>query len=168
MRPATGDSAAKGSGAPVTIQEIQDHVWIYSHEAHPDDEPRMAARELTGGFASDGAQIAMEAADGGGRRKMARIIHECSALQQESDELRKRIARSSSGDEGDDQRAERLESSYSAMRYRKFLDKRGAKAPDFIDHCDFRQLRSERKAEKEKMRTIGWSGVVLQASERNK
>jgi hypothetical protein len=53
------------------------------------------------------------------------------------------------------------------MRYRKFLDKRGAQVPDFIDNCDFRALRSERKAEKEKMKTIGGSGVMLQRPQRN-
>jgi hypothetical protein len=166
--PATADSTGPGRSAPVTIQEIQDHVWMYSHEVHPDDEPRMIPKPLTGGFASDGAQMMMEVANKGGRRKMARIIHECSAVQQESDELRRKIARRSVGDKGHEERAKKLERSYSAMRYRKFLDKRGVKAPDFIDHCDFKQLRSERKAEKEKMRSLGWSGVMLQASEKHK
>jgi hypothetical protein len=159
----SADLMLTGTGE-VTIPEIKDHVWSYSHEAKPKSDVQARLREIDGTIEREGQRRTMPVAAGGRRRKVSRIIQECSAVHNESGAGRntRRGATDYARKSGE------LEQCYSAMRFRKYLDKRKMKAPDFIDHCDFRVLQAERQAEKERIRAIGWSGMVLTARQRLK
>jgi hypothetical protein len=129
---------------PVTISQIRDHVWIYSHEQHPKGDTDLTAHALDGEM----VEGTLNVRESRGRRKVTTIVRGYSAVEQEGRNMRKGVI-------GRPLRAARsaeLESCYSALRYRKYLFKNHCVVPDFIDECDFQQLQAQRRAEKEKER----------------
>jgi hypothetical protein len=149
-------------GTPaVTISEIQDHIWIHSHEEHPRGDADRTVRSLDADLSEGHINIR----ESRGRRKVTQIVKSYSAVEQESQELqRKLLGKQTQLRKGTKLRPV-LEGCYSALRLRKFLDRNNLDVPDFIEDCDFQKLQEERRAEKEKerLKKIAESGNLMES-----
>jgi hypothetical protein len=128
--------------APVTMSEIQDHIWLFSREQNPRGEEERTARSVDGDFT--GKSLCVR--ESRGKKKVTTILRLYSSAEEAAS--RRVGSRRRPPSPRALQAAESLSQCYSALRYRKFLERGRMVVPDFIDNCDFQQLQAERRAEK--------------------
>ncbi|OHT02010.1 hypothetical protein TRFO_31033 [Tritrichomonas foetus] len=159
------------TSGPVTIQDIEEQVWLHSHEVnHSNEEVGRKVEYLNGqildsGGGKTGNQPQIAYSYNRGQRKIRNAIKELSSVQKESEELRDRI----SGKYGITTKKgqmikENIEKSYSALRYKKYLYKQKLDVPEFIEDADFSSLQNKRKTVKDAVKSVGWEKYYISSS----
>lgn len=126
----TSDTLCVTSG-PVTTNDIKDHVWIYSHEECKTSENLFIPKYFADSIIEENERITINKAITKGQKKFFSAVDECSNAKKESEDLRCLLNRK------DERFKEKLENSYSAMKYNKYLHQNNMEIPDYIDDLNF-------------------------------
>lgn len=142
------NSPAQFFTAMPTIQDIKDHVWLWCHENGPKEE-KDPIHEYPARFVrKSGVNEAIKETTAG-ERKVKRIISRYSKTEREREANQQKIlSHKIKLSTSEEENRKRLSKSYSAMKYRKYSDKKRTNNPDFIEDLDFTELKQERRVEK--------------------
>ncbi|OHT15040.1 hypothetical protein TRFO_14557 [Tritrichomonas foetus] len=126
--------------ASVTIDDIKEHVWMHCHENELEKKEHDYVKLCQAHFIPQkGSQkpVANFTYDYG-ERKVKNIIRSHSKIEQDREAIRQKAYRERY--EMTDKKR-RIESSYCAYKYQKYLYNKRSGIPDFLDEADFTEAK---------------------------
>ena len=150
--------------APATIHDLEEQVWAHSHELNKKDNDKKV-EGLNAEFVHDNTgHYQIVKIHSRGERKLKKAIQETSFAEHEIMDLNKSL-KGTSLKKGKEQKIlKELENSYSAYKYKKYLDKQKLDVPDFFERADFSNIQISRRSVKDMVKTLGWEQYAVSSA----
>jgi hypothetical protein len=141
-RSGTDSEDENADSAPITQEEWQDNIRKFARRQK--QKPQVRTNHVDGSMKNDGKRDVICWNRGTGRRKVQKIVDQCSGTGGEMEELELQWTQK--------KKLDGIKSSFSAMKFKKFCDRKMLPVPDFVADCDFSDLRRVIKAQKKAFR----------------
>lgn len=119
---------------PVSQQEINEHVWLFCHESEKTDFASHI-KPYNAQVYQQNEQTCVSMAPTAGRKKVLKALSQYSSVEQERELLKKPSIKI------DSSHKRRVETSYAARKYKKYIYKNRKPMPVFLDELDFQKIK---------------------------